>query len=99
MRTERKDYNYQRARRIMAYNGQLRDDKSPEERKVLEDDLESLIEKEDGYTYKIDEKRAGVVHKRATDENRSLLDIIVDNYPETEEYNYQIARKQLKLRD
>lgn len=99
MKTERKDYNYQKARRKMAENGQLRDNKSTEERKVLEEDIESLIDKEDGYDYEIDEKRAGVVHKKNDYWNRTELQKLADIYPEKEEYNYQIAKKQLKLND
>ncbi len=94
-RKQVKDYNY--IRRKLAESGQLKDDKSSEERKKLEKDEHSLIDTEEGYTYKIDEERAGIVHKRATYTNRSELDILLRHYPEEEVYNYKLAKKQLKL--
>ncbi|KAF5057142.1 hypothetical protein DSECCO2_359930 [anaerobic digester metagenome] len=94
-----KDYNYSKARRLLSETGQLKDDRLKDERKELENGLNELIEKEDGYDYEIDQNKAGVIHKKADYFNRTELERLADVYPEEKAYNYQIAKKQLKLKD
>lgn len=92
-----KDYNYAKVRRVLAETGQLRDTISQNERKKQEEGLDSLIDKEEGYNYKIDPKKAGVVHKKNDYWNRTEIQRIAHIYPEKECYNYKLAKKQLKI--
>lgn len=92
-----KDYNYAKVRRVLAETGQLRDTLSQKERKKQEESLDSLIDKEEGYDYEIDPKKAGVIHKKNGYWNRTELQKLINMYPEEEVYNYKLAKKQLNI--
>lgn len=55
-----KDYNYARVRRVLAETGQLKDNVSLKERKKQEESLDSFVDKEEVYNYKLAKKQLNI---------------------------------------
>ncbi|OEC85682.1 MULTISPECIES: hypothetical protein [Methanobacterium] len=92
-----KDYNYQKVKRSLIENGQLKQDKNLLEVKDPDlDDITITIPQEEGYRYEIDGKRLGIVKKIR---NRTTFEINCGIFPDPEEiFDYGLAKKQMKLK-